>query len=98
MNLDRVGSGRDLPNEFDVIGATVGWLVQLSVGGTTLLAILAASASYIAAPAAVRIALPQANPGISLAAAIGITFPFSITFGISVYHHLAQFLHAQAGT
>ena len=42
MNLDRVGSGRDLPNEFDVIGATVGWLVQLSVGGTTLLAILAA--------------------------------------------------------
>ncbi len=80
------------------IGATVGWLVQLSVGGTTLLAILAASASYIAAPAAVRIALPQANPGISLAAAIGITFPFNITFGISVYHHLAQFLHAQAGT
>jgi len=96
MNLDRVGSGRDLPNEFDVIGATVGWLVQLSVGGTTLLAILAASASYIAA--AVRIALPQANPGISLAAAIGITFPFNITFGIPVYHHLAQFLHAQAGT
>ena len=66
--------------------------------GTTLLAILAASASYIAAPAAVRISLPQANPGISLAAAIGITFPFNITFGIPVYHHLAQFLHAQAGT
>ena len=76
------------------IGATVGWLVQLSVGGTTLLATLAASASYIAAPAAVRIALPQANPGISLAAAIGITFPFNITFGIPVYHQLAQFLHA----
>ncbi len=76
------------------IGATVGWLVQLSVGGTTLLATLAASASYIAAPAAVRIALPQANPGLSLAAALGVTFPFNITFGIPVYHAIARFLHA----
>ena len=75
------------------IGATVGWLVQLSVGGTTLLATLAASASYIAAPAAVRIALPQANPGLSLAAALGVTFPFNITFGIPVYHAIARFLH-----
>jgi len=75
------------------IGATVGWLVQLSVGGTTLPATLAASASYIAAPAAVRIALPQANPGLSLAAALGVTFPFNITFGIPVYHAIARFLH-----
>lgn len=76
------------------IGAVTGWLVQLSVGGTTLLATLAASASYIAAPAAVRIALPQANPGLSLAAAIGITFPFNITFGVPIYHYFAQLLHA----
>ena len=76
------------------MGAVAGWLVQLSVGGTTLLATLAASASYIAAPAAVRIALPQANPGLSLAAAIGITFPFNITIGIPVYHYFAQLLHA----
>ena len=75
------------------IGAMVGSLVQLSIGGTTLLATLAASASYIAAPAAVRIALPQANPGLSLAAALGVTFPFNITFGIPVYHAIAQFLH-----
>ena len=76
------------------MGALIGSLVQLSVGGTTLLATLAASASYIAAPAAVRIALPQANPSLSLAAAIGITFPFNITFGIPVYYYLAQLLHA----
>ena len=76
------------------IGAAIGTLVQLSVGGTTLLATLAASASYIAAPAAIRIALPQANPGLSLAAAIGITFPFNITFGIPVYYYFAQILHA----
>ena len=76
------------------MGAVAGWLVQLSVGGTTLLATLAASASYIAAPAAVRIALPQANPGLSLAAAIGITFPFNITIGIPVYYYFAQLLHA----
>ncbi len=75
-------------------GALVGTLMGLSVGGTTLLATLAASASYIAAPAAVRIALPQANPGLSLAAALGITFPFNITLGISLYHAIAQFLHA----
>ena len=75
------------------LGATVGWLVQLSVGGTTLLAVLAASASYIAAPAAVRLALPQANPGLSLAAVLGVTFPFNITFGIPVYCAMARFLH-----
>jgi hypothetical protein len=63
------------------------------VGGTALLAGLAASASYIAAPAAVRLALPQANPGISLAAALGITFPFNITVGIPAYYAMARFLH-----
>lgn len=89
-----LGFGLLMPLLAGAIGATVGWLAQLSVGGTTLLATLAASASYIAAPAAVRIALPQANPGLSLAAALGITFPFNITFGIPVYHALAQFLHA----
>ena len=45
-------------------------------------------------PFDVRIALPQANPSLSLAAAIGITFPFNITFGIPVYYYLAQLLHA----
>jgi len=88
-----IGFGLLMPLLGGALGAIAGWLVQLSVGGTTLLAVLAASASYIAAPAAVRLALPQANPGLSLAAALGVTFPLNIIFGIPVYHAMARFLH-----
>lgn len=82
------------PMAFSVIGATVGYAVGLSLGGTTLLAILAASASYIAAPAALRIALPEANPSLSIGVALGITFPFNLTFGIPLYFEIAKRLHA----
>lgn len=58
----------------------------LSIGNTTVFACLAASASYIAAPAAVRIALPNANPGYYLTASLAITFPFNLSFGIPLYH------------
>ena len=51
---------------------------------------LAASASYIAAPAAVRIALPEANPGIYLTAALTITFPFNLVFGIPLYLRMVK--------
>lgn len=85
--------GVSMPLFAGALGACVGWLVKLSVGGSTLLAVLAASASYIAAPAAVRMALPQAHPGLSLAAALGVTFPFNIIFGIPVYHAMARYLH-----
>jgi hypothetical protein len=67
------------------IGASIGSLVGLSTGGTAVLATLAASASYIAAPAAVRIALPSANPSLSITAALGITFPFNLVVGIPIY-------------
>jgi hypothetical protein len=93
-----IGFGVLMPLAAGSCGAAIGTLVQLSVGGATLLAILAASASYIAAPAAVRIALPQANPGLSLAAALGVTFPFNIAFGIPLYYQLAQILHAWSAT
>ena len=56
--------------------------------------VMAASASYIAAPAAVRIALPEANPGYYLTAALAITFPFNLTVGIPVYCAVAQWMHA----
>jgi len=79
---------------FACIGAVTGRLIGLSVGGTMLLATLAASASYIAAPAAMRIAVPQANPSLSLAAALGVTFPFNIVIGIGLYLWLAQRIHA----
>ena len=71
-------------------GAAVGWALGLSTGGVALLATLAASASYIAAPTAMRIAVPQANAALSITAALGITFPFNIVVGIPLYIALAQ--------
>jgi hypothetical protein len=75
------------------VGALIGWAIGLSVGGTTLLAVLAGSASYIAAPAAMRIAVPEANPSLSLTASLGVTFPFNIFVGIPVYFAIANYLH-----
>lgn len=73
-------------------GAVVGKLLGLSVGGVTLLATLAASASYIAAPTAMRIAVPDANPALSITAALAITFPFNLMAGIPLYLMLAKAL------
>jgi hypothetical protein len=72
------------------LGVVAGALVGLSVGGTTVLGVLAASASYIAAPAAVRLALPEANPAFYLTASLGITFPFNLVVGIPLINALAQ--------
>ena len=82
-----------VPIPMATVGALVGWGIGLSVGGTTLLAVLAGSASYIAAPAAIRIALPEANPSLSLTASLGVTFPFNIFIGIPVYFGIASWLH-----
>ena len=76
-----------------VLGIGVGILVGLGVGGTTVLATLSASASYIAAPAAVRIAIPQANPTLYLTASLGITFPFNIAIGIPIFYYLSNWFH-----
>jgi hypothetical protein len=81
------------PLPLATIGAVTGVMIGLSVGGTTLLAILAGSASYIAAPAAMRIAVPDANPALSLTASLGVTFPFNIFVGIPLYYALANWLH-----
>ena len=80
-----------------LVGAVLGWQLGLSAGGTMLLATLAASASYIAVPAAMRMALPEANPALSLTASLGITFPFNILVGIPLYHQLAALLHRLGG-
>lgn len=71
-------------------GAAVGMALGLSTGGVALLATLAASASYIAAPTAMRIAVPEANAGLSITAALGISFPFNIVVGIPLYIALAR--------
>lgn len=74
------------------LGVSTGLLSGLSVGGAALLGVLTASASYIAAPTAVRLALPEASPGIYLTASLGITFPFNLIAGIPLYIWLAESL------
>lgn len=80
-----------------VIGAGLGWMLGLSLGGTVILATLAASASYIAVPAAMRLAVPEANPSLSLAASLGVTFPFNIMVGIPLYHAMTRLLYSAGG-
>ncbi|MFT5914495.1 MAG: hypothetical protein ACJAWV_000815 [Flammeovirgaceae bacterium] len=65
------------------------WVTQ-EVGNRFLLAVLAASASYIAVPAAMQIAVPKANPGIYIPMALAITFPFNITFGLPIYLYIVK--------
>jgi uncharacterized protein len=71
------------------VGALLGRAIGLSPGGIFVLATLAASASYIAAPTAMRTAVPEANPALSLTASLAITFPFNIIVGIPIYDRLA---------
>lgn len=73
------------------LGVLVGQLTGMSLGGSAVLGVLAASASYIAAPAAVRLALPEASPGVYLTAALGITFPFNLVFGIPIMLAISGF-------
>jgi uncharacterized protein len=82
--------GLGAPPLLALTGAGVGWALGLSTGGVALLATLAASASYIAAPTAMRIALPQANAALSITAALGVTFPFNLVIGIPLYIELAR--------
>lgn len=79
-----------LPVAFGTIGVAGGHLAGLSVGGATVLGAMAASASYIAAPAAVRVGLPEADLGMSLGLALGITFPFNLAIGIPLYSEIAK--------
>lgn len=94
VGLQLVTFGVAMPLISASLGIVVGYLTGLSIGGTTILATLAASASYIAAPAAMRIAIPEANPTLYLTAALGITFPFNILLGIPIYHSLVKMLFA----
>ena len=80
-----------------VLACFIGSLCGLSLGGVIVLATLASSGSYIAAPAAVRIGIPEANPAIYLTASLAITFPFNVVFGISIYHHMAIFVQSLIG-
>jgi hypothetical protein len=76
-----------------MIGAAFGLggalILGLSVGGAALMMTLAASASYIAVPAAMRVALPEANPSVYLTLSLGVTFPFNLVIGIPTYVAIA---------
>lgn len=76
------------------LGVLLGQWTGLSLGGATLLGVLAASASYIAAPAAIRVSLPDANPTLYLTASLAITFPFNLTVGIPYCLAFARWLYA----
>jgi uncharacterized protein len=74
------------------LGAVASLLVGLSLGSTALMITLSASASYIAVPAALRLALPEARPAIYLPLSLGVTFPFNLTLGIPLYIAVATAL------
>ncbi len=68
-----------------VIGICIAKLIGMSVGNALLFAVLLASASYIAVPAAMRMTVPEANPSLYISMALALTFPFNIIIGIPVY-------------
>ncbi len=82
-----------MPLTYGVMGIFVGAAVGLSLGGATLMGVLAASASYIAAPAALRSSVPDADPSIYLGLALGITFPLNLTIGIPLFYSIAGWLY-----
>ncbi len=83
-----------MPVLHGALGIAAASMVGLSQGGAVVLGTLAASASYIAAPAAVRLALPEANPGYYLTCSLAITFPFNIVLGLPLYQAMAAALYA----
>ena len=66
------------------------WLLGMAAGDAALLMVLSASASYIAVPAVIRHAIPEASPSLYFGMSLGLTFPFNILLGIPLYLHFAQ--------
>lgn len=89
LGLGAVLFGVVMPLAGSMIGLVFALMIGLSLGGIVLLMVLAASASYIAVPAAMRVALPEANPALYLTLSLGVTFPFNLTLGIPLYVAIA---------
>jgi len=75
-----------------LLGMIIARLLGFNTGDETLTAVLFASASYIAAPSAMRVALPHANLGLAIAPVVAVTFPFNVVFGIPLYHRMVLWL------
>jgi hypothetical protein len=82
---------------FPIFAGTLGILVAnfvgLSLGGMVVIGVLCASASYIAAPAAVLLALPESKLSLALISSIGVTFPFNLILGIPLYLEIARLIN-----
>ncbi|WP_298298697.1 sodium-dependent bicarbonate transport family permease [uncultured Litoreibacter sp.] len=85
-----VAFGLIMPLVGATFGLVAGAVLGLSTGGVALMMVLSASASYIAVPAAMRVALPEANPAVYLTLSLGITFPFNLVLGIPLYIAVAS--------
>jgi len=92
LGLGAVAFGIMMPLAGSLLGLGFGMAIGLSMGGVVLMMVLAASASYIAVPAAMRVALPEADPAIYLTLSLGVTFPFNLTLGIPLYVALATMM------
>lgn len=87
-----LGFGMLMPIANGLIGVGLANAVGLGVGGAFVFGAICASASFIDAPAACRASLPQANPGIYLTSALGVTLPFNLMLGIPLYYGFAKWL------
>lgn len=90
LSLPVILFGIYMPMIGAMIGLSLSYLIGLDIGTATLVACIAASASYIAVPAAVRIAFPTANETVYLPLSLGITFPFNVAIGIPIYYQIAK--------
>ena len=92
LGIGAIGFGVAMPVVGSLAGLALGMLIGLSTGGVALMMVLSASASYIAVPAAMRVALPEANPSVYLTLSLGVTFPFNLVVGIPLYVAVAQMI------
>ena len=89
--------GITVPLLYSFIGIVIGHMAGLSDANLVIFATMAASASYIAAPAAIRMSLPEANPAIYLTASLGVTLPFNLLVGIPLYREAVMVLAPMLG-
>ncbi|MEO1553717.1 MAG: sodium-dependent bicarbonate transport family permease, partial [Pseudomonadota bacterium] len=95
LSVMTVGFGLYMPLVSAAIAAVFAYFIGMPAGDAALLITLSASASYIAVPAAMRLALPEAKPSIYLTLSLGVTFPFNVTIGIPLYIYLALLITGQ---
>jgi uncharacterized protein len=88
-----IAFGLIMPLVNAAIGIGLATLLRLDQGNSFMFTVLMASASYIAVPAAMRIAIPDASPGIYVPVALAITFPFNILVGLPLYYYINQCIH-----